>query len=35
MVADLVTTGDTAVLPDWRRYRLERFATSVPSAPLA
>ncbi len=26
MVADLVTTGETDVLPDWRRYRLERFA---------
>jgi glycine/D-amino acid oxidase-like deaminating enzyme len=26
MVADLVATGDTAVVPDWRVYRLDRFA---------
>lgn len=25
MVADLVTTGETAVMPDWGRYRLDRF----------
>jgi glycine/D-amino acid oxidase-like deaminating enzyme len=25
MVADLVTTGETTVMPDWGRYRLDRF----------
>jgi sarcosine oxidase, subunit beta len=31
MVADLVATGETAVVPDWQRYRLDRFAR--PPAP--
>jgi glycine/D-amino acid oxidase-like deaminating enzyme len=26
MVADLIATGETAVVPDWERYRLDRFA---------
>ena len=26
MVAELITTGETTVMPDWARYRLERFA---------
>jgi glycine/D-amino acid oxidase-like deaminating enzyme len=30
MVADLVATGDTRVMPDWGRYRLDRFAPSAP-----
>ena len=29
MVADLIATGETAVVPDWGRYRLDRFAPSV------
>jgi sarcosine oxidase subunit beta len=33
MVADLVTAGETGVVPDWRRYRLERFAAATPAAP--
>ena len=32
MVADLVTTGETAVVPDWVRYRLDRFAPGAASA---
>ena len=34
MVADLITTGDTTVVPGWSRYRLDRFpagAASIPS----
>jgi hypothetical protein len=27
MVADLLTTGETSVVPDWARYRLDRFAS--------
>ena len=30
MVADLVATGDTRVMPNWERYRLDRFAPSAP-----
>jgi glycine/D-amino acid oxidase-like deaminating enzyme len=30
MVADLVATGETTVVPDWVRYRLDRFAGSIP-----
>ena len=26
MVADLIATGETRVMPDWARYRLDRFA---------
>lgn len=34
MVADLVTTGETRVVPDWARYRLDRFAAgTVRAAP--
>jgi sarcosine oxidase subunit beta len=25
MVADLIATGETRVMPDWARYRLDRF----------
>jgi sarcosine oxidase, subunit beta len=28
MTADLVATGETAVVPDWERYRLDRFTPS-------
>ena len=31
MVADLITTGETAVVPDWERYRLDRFAPARPA----
>jgi sarcosine oxidase, subunit beta len=30
MVADLVATGETAVVPGWERYRLDRFADVAP-----
>jgi glycine/D-amino acid oxidase-like deaminating enzyme len=39
MVAELITTGETRVMPDWARYRLDRFppgaapAASSPSSP--
>ena len=29
MAADLIATGDTQVMPDWARYRLDRFASGV------
>jgi sarcosine oxidase subunit beta len=29
MAADLVATGETPVMPDWARYRLERFASAA------
>jgi glycine/D-amino acid oxidase-like deaminating enzyme len=32
MVTDLVTTGETAVVPDWTCYRLDRFAQPAPPA---
>jgi sarcosine oxidase subunit beta len=36
MVADLITTGGTAVVPDWERYGLERFTSPAdPSRHLA
>lgn len=36
MVADLVTAGETRVMPDWARYRLERFeARERPASPSA
>ena len=36
MAADLIATGDTQVMPDWARYRLERFAPgAAPGAPAS
>jgi sarcosine oxidase subunit beta len=32
MTADLVTTGETGVMPGWARYRLERFAGAAAPA---
>jgi glycine/D-amino acid oxidase-like deaminating enzyme len=32
MVADLIATGATAVVPDWASYRLERFAPQARAA---
>jgi sarcosine oxidase subunit beta len=34
MVADLVTTGETAIVPDWKRYRLDRFSSRTRDTPL-
>ena len=33
MTADLVVTGETSVVPDWERYRLDRFTPSGRSDP--
>jgi glycine/D-amino acid oxidase-like deaminating enzyme len=33
MAADLITTGGTAVVPDWERYGLERFSSPVAPSP--
>ena len=33
IVAELVTTGETTVMPDWARYRLDRFAPGAASLP--
>jgi sarcosine oxidase subunit beta len=33
MVADLITTGDTMVVPGWSRYRLDRFPVGAASTP--
>ena len=33
MVADLITTGDTTVVPGWSRYRLDRFPAGAASTP--
>lgn len=33
MTADLIATGETDVVPDWGRYRLDRFAPSVRAEP--
>jgi glycine/D-amino acid oxidase-like deaminating enzyme len=32
-VADLVTAGESRVVPDWTRYRLERFGPAIAPAP--
>jgi glycine/D-amino acid oxidase-like deaminating enzyme len=32
MVADLITTGNTSVVPGWSRYRLDRFGARAASA---
>jgi sarcosine oxidase, subunit beta len=35
MVADLIATGETRVMPDWGRYRLDRFAVDTASTARA
>jgi hypothetical protein len=32
MVAELITTGETQVMADWARYRLDRFAPDATPA---
>jgi hypothetical protein len=32
IVADLITTGDTTVVPGWGRYRLDRFLAPTAGA---
>jgi glycine/D-amino acid oxidase-like deaminating enzyme len=33
MVAELIATGETSIMPDWARYRLDRFASGTPPGP--
>jgi sarcosine oxidase subunit beta len=36
MVADLIATGETSVMPNWTRYRLDRFAArEAPATPCS